>query len=528
MIYSPSSTSAARQYSPKQFRFVNGATRPRKRRKEHGGQSTEPEELSAATTEPLLRVTGQELEISDEYQWSNSFADLGERQEEFSSDDFALFDSLLPNIFATPSLDTELQDTSAAGLMDMTRMVPTATGDRGKELQNKALLATPSDSGPQHIQGFAFPFPSLRLGPDSTIFEVASLDYEEHLDLYDSEYCVLPLTGDIPGAVNPFRCERQTSKLSGLYAHAILALCCHHRARLAGSRSIEAAEHRRKAVQLLESAFHANACIFNDPKSWRLRSVDNAANAGTSRWDATLALISRQSPLIDRAYLDFLIGWEKQDDWSFFDLTGCPQDTLVYLVQLADLAKQREIAATMQWLTFDTAPVNQIQRELIQWHNDAGAPLGSRESYSTEEEAVKQVHEQQDRYHCAEAWRQALLLYIEVVFKSDHKKRSINVHRLVRKTIDSIRCCRRTSLAQKQLLIPVFLAGSETSDEELRDFAKEYCAYWGKKSRYNMFNSVPMIFEEIWATGKWWGHVIDSKTRPSSDHEHGTTQFLFG
>lgn len=67
---------------------------------------------------------------------------------------------------------------------------------------------------------------------------------------------MLPLTGDIPGAVNPFRCERQTSKLSSLLVHAILALCCHHRARLAGNRSIEVAEHRKKAVQLLESAFH--------------------------------------------------------------------------------------------------------------------------------------------------------------------------------------------------------------------------------------------------------------------------------
>jgi hypothetical protein len=83
MIYSPSSTSAAQQYSPKQFRFVNGATRPRKRRKEHGGQSTEPEELSAVTTEPLLRATGQELEISDEYQWDNSFADLGKPHRPF-------------------------------------------------------------------------------------------------------------------------------------------------------------------------------------------------------------------------------------------------------------------------------------------------------------------------------------------------------------------------------------------------------------------------------------------------------------
>lgn len=247
-----------------------------------------------------------------------------------------------------------------------------------------------------------------------------------------------------------------------------------------------------------------------------------------TRWDATLALISRQSPLIDRAYLDFLIRWETQDEWSFFDLTGCPRDTLVYLVQLAELAKQSEIAANMKWLTFNMAPVTQIENELIQWHNDTEDSLGSDESFSTEEEAMKQVYEQQDRYHCAEAWRQALLLYIEVVFKSDHKRRSINVHRLVRKTIDSIRCCRRTSLIQKQLLIPVFLAGSETSDEEIRDFAKEYCAYWGEKSRYNMFNSVPMLFDEIWSSGKWWGDVIDCKTRPSSDHENGPTQLLFG
>lgn len=70
----------------------------------------------------------------------------------------------------------------------------------------------------------------------------------------DSEYCVLPLTTDIPGAVNPFRRDRQKSQLSGLLVHAILALCCHHRRGVAGISS-NAAEHRRKAVELLESAF---------------------------------------------------------------------------------------------------------------------------------------------------------------------------------------------------------------------------------------------------------------------------------
>ncbi|KAJ5971530.1 uncharacterized protein N7479_001448 [Penicillium vulpinum] len=231
---------------------------------------------------------------------------------------------------------------------------------------------------------------------------------------------------------------------------------------------------------------------------------------------------------MDQAYLDFLVRWEKQDEWSFFDLTGCPRELLVHLFQLAELAKQCEIALSMKWLTFNMTPIQKIEHELIAWKNDADSSSSSDNSNLTEEEAIKQLHEQQDRYHCAEAWRYALLLYLEYIFKSDRKRRSIGVSRLARKTIDHIRCCRRTSQTQKQLLIPVFLAGSETSDEDMRHFVKEYCSYWGEKSRYSMFNSVPVLFDEIWASGKWWGAVIDSKTRPGPGHGQGTTQLLFG
>lgn len=77
----------------------------------------------------------------------------------------------------------------------------------------------------------------------------------------DSEFCVLPLTGDIPGAVNPFRCKRQTSQRSRLLFHSILALCCQHLGRLAGSWPSEAAEHRRKAVQLLECALQSSPVL---------------------------------------------------------------------------------------------------------------------------------------------------------------------------------------------------------------------------------------------------------------------------
>lgn len=61
--------------------------------------------------------------------------------------------------------------------------------------------------------------------------------------------------------MNPFRCIRQTSQRSRLLFHSILALCCQHLGRLAGSWPSEAAEHRRKAVQLLECALKSSPVL---------------------------------------------------------------------------------------------------------------------------------------------------------------------------------------------------------------------------------------------------------------------------
>lgn len=148
---------------------------------------------------------------------------------------------------------------------------------------------------------------------------------------------MLPLTRDIPGAVNPFRCKSQTSQPSRLLFHAILALCCQHLERLEGNRSSEAAEHRRKAVQLLECALKSspvlslldpililftldassslpkpheqmliyclvyplrygnlvdspNAGIFHAPGPWRAKRIDNTSHAVTS-WNANMVIV---------------------------------------------------------------------------------------------------------------------------------------------------------------------------------------------------------------------------------------------
>lgn len=232
---------------------------------------------------------------------------------------------------------------------------------------------------------------------------------------------------------------------------------------------------------------------------------------------------------MDQSYKEFLVRWEKQDEWSFFDLTGCPRDLFVHLFHLAELAMQSEIALSMEWLSFNIAPVMDIEQGLIQWKNEHELSLWDNEQSLPDEDIEKQYHEQQDRYHCAEAWRCALLLYLERVFKSDRQRRQPAVHKLVRRVFDHIRCCRRTSQTQKQLLLPIFLAGSETSDEEMRGFTKEYCSYWGQKSRYSMFNSVSLLLDEVWATQEWWGAVINSKTKaPKSSPGQLPEQLLFG
>ncbi|GKZ23479.1 hypothetical protein AbraIFM66951_008513 [Aspergillus brasiliensis] len=576
------------------FRFVTAGSRPRKRRRTHNDGSTRTVE-SQAVEYPAEKVTGMDAEIlpegvSEEESFrardAQSGDDLANHEPETLDgsiwEDFDFLDSFAPNIFESVlHLDLGLQEplmTDSPGLpssdIEELNALMAAEDSPRDQLVIQTLGPTPFESL-QNLTREDFDGNSSKCsippGPflprKSTIFELSPQDHDSLLDMYDSEFCVLPLTSDIP--VNPFRCQRQLPQGSHILFHSILALCCQHLKRLTGSWSAEAEEHRRKAVQLLEGALQSKQandqfhllepililftldCALSAAGTWTthlnrahslLQACGGPSALTTPRvrsqvgmllwWDATLALISRQGTVMHRSYLEFLVRWEKQDEWSFFDLTGCPRDLFAHLFFLAELARQSEIAMSMEWLSFNVTPVMDIEQQLIQWQNDEGSfprPTEQERDFS-DSEMEKQDHEQRDRYHCAEAWRCALLLYVERVFKSDRIKRQPAINRLSRRTLDHIRCCRRSSSqTQKQLLLPIFLAGSETSDEEMRGFVKEYCSYWGDKSRYNMFHSVPALLDEIWATKKWWGAVVDSRTKsPTPGLGKAPEQLLFG
>ncbi|CAG8421158.1 unnamed protein product [Penicillium salamii] len=569
---------ASHRPAPRRYRFIEGASKPRKQRKAYirgnntaRSRSVVPESESGGS-KAMPRLVGENFQL-DMAIYNQNENDLGIQDTHGADplDDLGFFDSLVPSLFefGQDSFTTEMPT-----LMSLARTPPLserAIDFMAENLQPDPLAntfdpllpgTTPKEVGSNSFDHNTTQVSTLAVSPPQTdtSFGLSPRDHDWLLEMYDYEFCVLPLTSDI--SINPFRCQRQTSQGSRLLFHSILALCCQHLRRLTGSWDTEAGEHHRKALQLLDDALKQKQtisqlnllepililftfdCTLSAAGKWTthlnrahsiLQMCGGATSLNTPRvrsqvgmllwWDATLALISRHGPIMDKSYLKFLVEWEKQDKWSFFDLTGCPGDLIVHLFHLAELAQQSEIARSMEWLSFNISPVIAIEKKLGEWINDLSPEENDLDLPNAE--AEDRLHEQQDRYYCAEAWRFTLLLYIESVFKSDRQKRPFAVNKLVRKTIDSIRCCRRTSQTQKQLLLPVFLAGSETSNEDMRNFVKDYCSYWGDKSRYGMFNSTPILLDEIWTTGRWWGEVIDSKAGPSG-HGQAQTQLLFG
>ncbi|KAJ5448520.1 Protein of unknown function DUF3468 [Penicillium cf. griseofulvum] len=120
---------AARSDSPKCFRFVKGVSRPKKRRRANSPKDQASRSVVTETSpEIVVRSTPPNLEVVDDHQRVNGLAGP-ELQDGHFFDDFGLFDSLLPNIFAsTPFVDIEPQETLAAevsGLSQTPRMTMT-------------------------------------------------------------------------------------------------------------------------------------------------------------------------------------------------------------------------------------------------------------------------------------------------------------------------------------------------------------------------------------------------------------------
>jgi hypothetical protein len=212
------------------------------------------------------------------------------------------------------------------------------------------------------------------------------------------------------------------------------------------------------------------------------------------------------------------------DGLDFFALNGCSIELVAAMARLAKLAAIKEQVLTMEWTIFDMTPVDQIFTELKSAVNTEDIDLDDLRA-SQEDPGSRR-----DKFHCLEAWKHAVLLYICRVFKREQDTGDIRaIDHLARVILDHVRCISRKTFVQKQVLLPIFLAGSELGDETDREFVREYCRYWSRASHFDMFESTRSLLEDVWSQWEastrntyWWGFRVGAHHTPATDRDlHG-------
>ncbi|EXJ66881.1 uncharacterized protein A1O5_10076 [Cladophialophora psammophila CBS 110553] len=380
------------------------------------------------------------------------------------------------------------------------------------------------------------------------------------LDMYDQEFCNYPITSDF--SVNPYRYRPETTKGSQHLLHAIMAISCHFRLRSPSQPCppVEALSHKNTAMTLYQGALteadiYSNALSLLDTALalWQLEATISSLNIWRSHltdayhllelyggvrrwsasrkanvqvsmmlwWDAMVSLLARTECVLPYVYLETVLKTEGRQPWTFYQLNGCPRELFVPMMQLANLSGRK-------WSKAVSALVTEIEQSITKYEYPG---RGLQCDSDDDEEAM---HTERDRYHCCEGFRFALLIYILRVFKSQRSDRprrlAARISFLSRLCLDHVAACRPTSLIQKQLLFPIFIAGSETRNIAHRELAEEYCRRWYGKFGYQMYMTVLDVMEAVWTkqdAGQedfWWGDELDARRAEEGDF----VQFCFG
>jgi hypothetical protein len=247
----------------------------------------------------------------------------------------------------------------------------------------------------------------------------------------------------------------------------------------------------------------------------------------------SIAFIHRKLPLFPPAYLDRLLDFSSIDDWCFFELTGCPEEIIPVISRLARLAFEYEKESLSGNTTFDRFEVISVVETLKTLPNRDQISLeepGNDESNSTDVDMML------DRSHCFEAWRRGVVLYSLQVFSEVPQQRNTQIIRyLSRNILDHIRCIREAGEIQKQVLLPLFLAGSEAVSETDRSFCRNWFQHWSAQTRYHLFETTGAILESVWdvldvqdASVHWWGDVVSGERQTPRPDDTLASELLLG
>ncbi|KAJ9150235.1 Fungal specific transcription factor domain-containing protein [Pleurostoma richardsiae] len=327
-------------------------------------------------------------------------------------------------------------------------------------------------AGIQGIQEEDLPIQSSAYGYSLTL-SLPPLELQSLLNMYDGELCWTPLTFDIEA--NPFRCRQTTSSGSRYLLHAILAYTIQHVSHMSDASPEDPLVQQAKAFKssavalynaALEEARATPRVAFLDTTlilctlellvsavgPWRrhisraLQIVESAGGikaminsprlqaqlAMFSWWDCTLALLSRSACVFPAPYYEFIVACDAHDGWNMFSLSGVPRDLFCYLVEIVQLACEKEQTSRMKWASFNMDKVLEVEESILDYYLKDPSPSAT----DDDEETIQDWH---DRRSGVDAWKHALLLYISRVFKWDRKTntRPTGLLSLSRLTLDS-------------------------------------------------------------------------------------------
>ncbi|KAK5464792.1 hypothetical protein LTS15_001355 [Exophiala xenobiotica] len=397
----------------------------------------------------------------------------------------------------------------------------------------------------------------------------------------DQEFCKYPITNDF--SVNPYRYRPETTRGSQHLLHAIVALSCHFtlRSSTQSQPPADAVDHKNTALVLYQGALskkdtyvHGLSLLDTAMALWQFEATLSALNiwrthlgdaysllelcGGIPRWstgikaniqvamflwwDAMVSLLCREECVFPYSYFEAVLKAEGCQHWTFYELNGCPRELLVPMMQLCNLAA-REAKESCDGAGISTTSSSETVAGLvaeielsIRRYEYQGGGLSDLvfEGMDADEEAM---HIERDRYHCCEAFRYSLLIYILRIFTMrraadvrERKRVRARLSFLSRMALEHVHACRASHLIQKQVLFPVFVAGAESRDPVHRGLVGEYCERWYGRFGYQMYTTVHDVLSAVWAEQDagneeyWWGDELDSRRAV----EGVFVQFCFG
>ncbi|KIX09738.1 uncharacterized protein Z518_00819 [Rhinocladiella mackenziei CBS 650.93] len=214
-------------------------------------------------------------------------------------------------------------------------------------------------------------------------------------------------------------------------------------------------------------------------------------------YDVTAALISRCGPTFPRRYLEALMMWQSENEWSILALNGLPDGMFLDMYDMAMAAADRESVSP------DTVAV--LEAKILNAEIDGQG--------------------NQHLVQMSQVWKLGLLLYCSRVFSrfqtfsspedcpifqemtdssldADLSPSSrLDPHALSLRILSIVADLPSHSNFQKQCLLPIILAACEMSaaEWEYRKIAVEYSERWKQKTGIWIFDSGLEFMRGVWA-----------------------------